>query len=184
MSGIFCFCEKDEPGSEEGRVDSYWNHFFLKKSASGDFKYPNVSMVVKAALSVSHGNADVERGFSTSSRILTDDRASMSERTLNALITVKSALKLYENKPHLVPITRELLAMSHSAYNHYKLYLEEEKRKKEEDKKRRQREIEKQAEEERKEKLMGQARIKIAEEERRLKTLRDEEEQKRRTADR
>lgn len=168
--------EKDELGSEEWRVDKYWNQFFHIKSASEDFKFPKVSMVVKAALSVSHGNADVERGFSTSSRILTDDRASMSERTLNALVTVKSALKLYKNKPHLVPITKELLAMSHSAYSHYKMFLEEEKRKKQEEEKIR-------LEESKKKKLMDESRKTISEEEKRL-TLRDEEEQKRRTADR
>lgn len=57
----------------------------------------------------------------------------MSERTLNALLTVKAALKAFDNKPHLVPITKELISMSRVAYQSYKSYLED-KKKKEDDK--------------------------------------------------
>lgn len=57
----------------------------------------------------------------------------MSERTLNALLTVKAALKAFDNKPHLVPITKELISMSRVAYQSYKSYLED-KKKKENDK--------------------------------------------------
>lgn len=53
----------------------------------------------------------------------------MSERTLNALLTVKAALKAFDNKPHLVPITKELISMSRVAYQSYKSYLEDKKKK-------------------------------------------------------
>lgn len=68
----------------------------------GRLKYPNILKVVKASLALSHGNATIERGFSISVRILTGDRASMCESTLNALMTTKSALRYSNNKPKCV----------------------------------------------------------------------------------
>ncbi|KAJ8869657.1 hypothetical protein PR048_028650 [Dryococelus australis] len=53
----------------------------------------------------------------------------MGEQTLNATMTVKCALKLFNNMPHLVPITQELLAMAHCARNKYQAYLDKLKRK-------------------------------------------------------
>jgi hypothetical protein len=47
-------------------------------------KYPNLSVVVKAALSLARGSADVERGISRSGKVLSDDKVNMSCRTLNA----------------------------------------------------------------------------------------------------
>jgi len=68
------------------------------KCMTGEPKYPQASKVVKAALALSHGNAEVERVFSASRRYLTEDRASLSEKTVNAVITVKDTMKLYDNK--------------------------------------------------------------------------------------
>jgi len=42
------------------RIEKYWNHFMKLKGPDGGSKYPSVSMVIKACLSLSHGNADVE----------------------------------------------------------------------------------------------------------------------------
>lgn len=128
--------EKKSIENEE-RVDVYWSALISIKNSMGEIKYPTVRKVVKAALVLSHGNAEVESGFSSSGRTLTDDRASMSERTLSSIMTVKSILKLYKNKPELIPITKELLTYARSAYRHYENYLAEQKciREKEEMKK-------------------------------------------------
>lgn len=120
--------EKNTPEIDEFRVDTYWYQFFTLKHPSGNLKYPTVTKVVKAALALSHGSADVERGFSTSGRVLTEDRASMSERTLNAILGVKDVLKQWDNKPHYVPITKQLLGLAKVARQRYRNYLEEEKR--------------------------------------------------------
>lgn len=90
--------EKDDEKSAELRIDHYWKQFFTKTNLSGGEKYPNVSKIVKACLSLVHGSADIERSFSCSGRILTEDRASMCERTLNAILYSKDALKHYNNK--------------------------------------------------------------------------------------
>ncbi|KAK2707953.1 hypothetical protein QYM36_015587 [Artemia franciscana] len=43
--------------------------------------------VIKAALCLSHGSASVERGFSLSGKIMSEQRAAMGERMLNAKLT-------------------------------------------------------------------------------------------------
>lgn len=137
---------------QSGRIDVYWENLLSLKGSGDKLKYPSVSMVVKAALILSHGNAEVERGFSSSGLVLTDDKASMSERTLSSIMTVKSVLKLYANKPELVPITKELLMFARTAYRSYENYLteqkqikekEEQKKKEAEDRKHREDEIKK-----------------------------------------
>lgn len=45
------------------RIDKYWSQFFDLKTVLGEFKYPTVTRVIKAVLSLSHGNAEVDRGF-------------------------------------------------------------------------------------------------------------------------
>ena len=120
---------QDESSSEQNslRIDVYWNLIITQKSENGNLMYPLLSKVVKAALSVSLGNADVERGFSCSANYLTGDRASMSEKTLNAALVVKDAIKMYDNQVTLVPITPKLISLAHSAYNRYKNNFDKEK---------------------------------------------------------
>ena len=50
------------------RLDHYWRKIKLRKNAVGDLKYPLIIKVFKAALSLAHGNAEVERGFSESGK--------------------------------------------------------------------------------------------------------------------
>ena len=57
-----------------GRIDNYWAQFLGLKTSQAELKYPTVATVVKAALAVSHGSGDVERGFSFSANFLTDDK--------------------------------------------------------------------------------------------------------------
>ena len=95
-----------ERGSDEihsSRIDHYWRQFFPK--------FPTVAKVVKVCLSMSHGSADVERGFSLSGRVLSEDKTAMCLRTLNAKLTVADALKRVDNRPELIPITRKLLTL-------------------------------------------------------------------------
>ncbi|XP_063216597.1 uncharacterized protein LOC134527657 [Bacillus rossius redtenbacheri] len=175
-------CEKESVCG--GRIDDYWALFFVLKNSIGDDKYPNVAKVVKSVLALSHGNADLERGFSLSSHILTQDKASMSERTLNAAMTVKSAImKMYHSKPDLVPITRELLAMARVAHSSYLSHLQNEKALKEEAaRKKLETDEKKLVEAERIQKLKDERKI-IAGAENKLKILQSEEQQKRKTAD-
>ncbi|KAJ8874677.1 hypothetical protein PR048_025543 [Dryococelus australis] len=65
---------------KDQRINHYWRQFFSK--------YPCLATLVKAYLSLSHGSADVELGFSLSGRLLADHRATMSSRMLDAKWTI------------------------------------------------------------------------------------------------
>jgi len=165
------------------RVDEYWAKVFLQKNESGDPKYPTLTKVVKAALALSHGNAGVEQGFSDSANSLTEGRASMKERTLNALMTVSSGLKLYQSDVTKVPITQSLIKMAHGAYRSYENYLEAERRAKESAaKKREEEELSRREKERRLQERTGEKR-KLDEEEALLKKLKTEEREKRKLAE-
>jgi hypothetical protein len=109
------------------RIETYWRNFIDLKGSDGGPKYPNVSIIIKACLTLSHGNADVERGFSRSGCILTEDKTAMSLKMLNARLSVCDGMLTYDRKPHLVPVTRHLLTLAHQAHASYNAYLEKKK---------------------------------------------------------
>lgn len=117
------------------RIDIFWNKVFELSSPHNNEspRYPSISTLVKASLALSHGSADVERGFSRSGRVLTEDRAQMSERMLNSQLAVIDGLKIFENKTHCVPITKELLKLAQGAHRSYQTYLDELKRREKEE---------------------------------------------------
>ena len=55
------------------RVGHYWRKIELMKNAVGDLKYPLIIKVVKVALSLAHGNAEVERDLSENAKNVTKD---------------------------------------------------------------------------------------------------------------
>ncbi|XP_048511379.1 uncharacterized protein LOC125500995 [Athalia rosae] len=113
------------PDNKSQRIDHFWREIMKLKTGLGEQKYPNISKIVKASLSLSHGSADIERGFSSSGRILTQDKTAMSLKTLNAKIYIKDGMKRFQNKPELVPMTKKLILAAESAHLKYKNYLEE-----------------------------------------------------------
>jgi len=114
--------------AEHERTDHYWRRIFDIKNGMGESKFPLVTKIVKASLSLVHGSADVERRFSDSGNQLTEERASMSIKTLNARMIIKDGLKKCNNKPDLVLVTKQLITMGRSAHIKYKAYLEEQKK--------------------------------------------------------
>ncbi|KAJ8884968.1 hypothetical protein PR048_011164 [Dryococelus australis] len=103
-----------QDGSQNKRIDLYWLQFMEMHDFKSCLKYPTVIKIVKTALLLLHGNTDAERSYSSSSRALTCARSTVSERTLNALMTVTSTLLTY--KSHLIPKCKELLDMGHVAH--------------------------------------------------------------------
>jgi len=61
-------------GSGDYLIDLYWQQHFHKKSITKEEKYLDVVKVIKDALLLIHGSADVERSFSSSNHMLTEDR--------------------------------------------------------------------------------------------------------------
>jgi len=75
--------------------------------------------VVKAALSVSHGQAGVEWGFSLNKLIIVANWISLKQRTVVALRTVRDVVNRYEAVDK-IPISRQLIhryRASHAAYS-------------------------------------------------------------------
>jgi len=66
---------------EKTRLDHYWREVFKLKTSSGSTQYLHLTDVVKAALVLPHGNADVERGKSVNNRVLTAERNKLNEDT-------------------------------------------------------------------------------------------------------
>ena len=88
-------------------------------------------MVVKTALILGHGNAEVERGFSESGKSVTDDRVRLSEASINGIHATTDGLKAFKG-PGSVPITKQLLRLGRSAHAHHVLHLDKDKKEKEE----------------------------------------------------
>ena len=119
-------------------MDHYWRKIELMKNAVGDLKYPLIIKVVKAALSLAHGNTAVERGFSKSAKNVTKDRVLLSEASINAIQSTKDGLESVNNQPHTVPMTKEFIQFGRSAHYTFtarrrKQAADEKQRKKKED---------------------------------------------------
>jgi DNA repair exonuclease SbcCD ATPase subunit len=74
-------------------------------------------------MSLCHGSADMERGFSRSALLMTRLQARTEERALKAKAFVADALRYCENRPERVLITNKLLCLAGSARASYELYL-------------------------------------------------------------
>lgn len=69
------------------RVGVCWARIFALKTETGEQKYPLLSKVVKAILSLPHGNA--ERGFSENKHFL-DGPSSLNVASINGMRQIKS----------------------------------------------------------------------------------------------
>lgn len=111
------------------RIDQYWSKVLDMTNAVGQLKYANLGKVVRACLALSHGNSDVERSFSVNKRIVTSDRASLSEDTINAIRLVKDAIRCHADGCAInVVVTPAMVNNARSAHAKYKQHLEEQKR--------------------------------------------------------
>ena len=122
--------EQDFPEcvKSEKRLDHFWRYVFNLKNFNNECKYPLINKLVQAALCLSHGNADVERGFSRSGYIITPTTACTSLLTLNSKMISAQELKYFNNRPSEVPITKEFLNLAATANSKYKNKLDEEKK--------------------------------------------------------
>ncbi len=78
-------------------IDFYWNKVLAIVRSDGHPKYPTMSKLIKNILIISHGNADVERGFSINSNILTEERTLLSDKSINGLRSTYDAVDFLGN---------------------------------------------------------------------------------------
>lgn len=107
------------------RIDSFYYDIIGAKK-----QYSHLWKVIKIVLTLSHGQASVERGFSLNKEIVVEN---LKEESLVALRLVCDELKSVDL--HEVPITKELLSYARSARMRYQNYLDDQKKKKNEEEK-------------------------------------------------
>ena len=84
--------------------------------------------MVRASLSLSHGNADVERSFSVNKNVVTAERVRLGQDTLCALRLVKEAIRINGGgQVSGIVITQRMLQLARSAYSVYKEHLEKQR---------------------------------------------------------
>jgi len=72
------------------RIDATWVAIGRLRDETGSFEYKELSEVMLGILTIPHSSAHCERVFSTVRKNRTDQRASMSDETLETLLVLKS----------------------------------------------------------------------------------------------
>ena len=95
--------------TSNGSVAKYWNGVLQTRSPAGDLKFASFEPLVKCCLSLAHGNADTERSFSQTGKILLKHRNSKGSELLNGLMNMKSYFATKHVDHHNFVITPSLL---------------------------------------------------------------------------
>lgn len=98
------------------RLDVFFYHTI------GVSKYPKMSYVLRIILTLSHGNADVERNFSLKNNL---EQNNQSKDTIVARRICKDFMCASNLKPFEVPITKEIISSFKSAKRKYNQHLQE-----------------------------------------------------------
>lgn len=105
-------CQPPVEDSSSKPIDMYWAG--ILGCAGQTQKYPLLSVLIRALLSLPHGNADCERGFSENKRVM-DNRANLCIAKINGIRQVKTFARRFGSDPSSVPLTRDLInAVKHS----------------------------------------------------------------------
>lgn len=109
---LHCKPMDEGAASSNSSIDSYW------ADVLADGQYPLLSVFIRALLSLPHGNAECEWGFSENKRII-DTRANLGIVTLNGIRHVKSYLKRFDSDVSQVPVTQELINAAKHSHTKY-----------------------------------------------------------------
>ena len=118
------------------RIDVYWSKVGKMTRPTGERKYSALMKLARIALTLNHGNADVEKGFSKNKLLLKSHRTRFEMPAINGLRTVSSYVSRYGSKPQSLPFSRDVvnsIRSSHTNYEERKKKEKELKRKAEED---------------------------------------------------
>ena len=107
--------------SKESRLDD----FYFKTVVIG--KYKELSFVLKLLLTLTHGQASVERGFSHNIAVL---KTNVSPETVIAKRMIKDHMLSHDLKPYTIEISKPLVLAFKPARQKYEIHLEEERKSK------------------------------------------------------
>lgn len=79
----------------KSRMDEQWKQIALLTDENGNIFFHELSEVMLAVLTIPHSSAHCERVFSTVRKNRTDQRSSLSDDTLQALLTLKSRAETF-----------------------------------------------------------------------------------------
>ena len=119
----------DEAGST--RIDHYWARVIEIKTLSGTEMFPYLKKLIKAVLTLSHGNADVERSLSVNKQAIGTNRTLLTHESLNGIRQVKDAVSAADGKVHAMDFSKELISCTRNANERYRQRLEEQKKQEE-----------------------------------------------------
>lgn len=122
----------DETGST--RIDHYWAKVFQKKTLSGTEMFPYLKKLIKAVLTLSHGNADVERSLSVNKQAIGTNRTLLTPESLNGIRQVKDAVAAEDGKIHAMDFNKEFISCIRRAHEKYRQRLEERRKQEEAEK--------------------------------------------------
>ena len=112
-----CCLQGAAPVRKFKRIDEYWRRIGALTDDNGNLKYAQLFCLAKCVLSLSHGNAIPERGFSINKQILNIHGYSTYSVTLEAL-RLKDELHRVGGEANF-KITRELLEDVKASYQRY-----------------------------------------------------------------
>jgi hypothetical protein len=116
---------------EIAEADRSLSDFWKEVGATN--KFPLLVQLARAAMSLPHGNSDVERLFSVLSDVVTKKRNRLQAQSLQALLLVKTYMQARNLSCHSFPISDPLLSLVQGSYRRYAEHKAEKQKKREEE---------------------------------------------------
>ena len=98
------------------RIDLYWSKVGKMTRPTRERKYSALMKLARIALTLNHGSADVERGFSKNKLLLKSHRTRLELPAINGLHTVSSYVSRYGSKPQSLPFSRDVVNSIRSSH--------------------------------------------------------------------
>ena len=76
-------------------IEVFWTEVYQLQSAGGDSRYKLLPVVIKSVLVPAQTSAESEHSLSVNVRIVTQERASISEKTIVGLHVMKEAVRFF-----------------------------------------------------------------------------------------
>lgn len=80
---------KSATGDDKPRPGLFWNEVSKMRTFEGELRFPHMVRLMLGLMTIPSSNADSERGFSLLRRIHTDQRPTLKQPSLNALMAIK-----------------------------------------------------------------------------------------------